>query len=330
MAKLRLSVAVGDYDRNRPLFDGDVQIDGVDPVFMRLSPEEIFFRAFRHVEFDICELSFSSFTVKTAQGTNPYVGVPAFLSRAFRHTSIFIRNDRGIKSPADLKGKRIGLPEYQLTACVWARALLEDDFGIKASDVKWVRGGLEEPGRPEKIKLQLPASISVEEAPAGRTLNDMLATGEIDGFMGPRIPSCFEKGHPQVERLFSDPIAAASDYYRRTGIYPIMHILGVRKSLVEQHPWLPAACLKAFEASKRFALGKLSDTSATKVTLPFIEEQLQAARALMGEDFWPYGLEPNRRTIETFLDHHHRQGLSARRVGIEELFHPPTLEAFKI
>ncbi len=330
MSKLSLSVAIGDYDRNRPLIDGEVLIDGADPVFMRLAPEEIFFRAFRHEEFDVCELSLSSYTIKTARGDCPYVGVPAFVSRAFRHTSIFIRSDRGIEKPQDLKGKRIGLPEYQLTACVWARAILESDFGVKASDVIWVRGGLEEPGRPEKIPVELPSDIRVEAAPEGRSLNEMLAAGEIDGFLGPRSPSCFEKGHPQVRRLFADPIAAATDFYQRTRIFPIMHIIGVRKQLVEQHAWLPAALLKAFERSKAAALAKLGDTSATKVTLPFVEEQLARARELMGEDFWPYGVPANRHLLEVFLDHHHRQGLSGRKLTVEELFPASTLEASRI
>src|SRR5262245_31917999 len=156
MAKLNLSVAVGDYDRTRPLIDGAVQIDGVEPVYMTLSPEEIFFRAFRGAEFDICELSLSSSTVKTVQGGFAYVGVPAFVSRMFRHTSIYVRTDR-IRKPEDLKGKKVGLPEYQLTANVWARALLEDDFGVKPSDIHWVRGGIETTGRPEKITLTLPS-----------------------------------------------------------------------------------------------------------------------------------------------------------------------------
>lgn len=330
MAGLQLSVAIGDYDRNRPLIDRRVGIDGVDPVFMTLEPEEIFFRAFRHAEFDICELSFSSFTVKTARGDSPYVGVPAFLSRAFRHTSIYIRSDRGIREPRDLVGRRVGLPEYQLTACVWARALLEDDFGVKPSDIVWVRGGIEQPGRPEKIKIDLPPDIRLEDARPGASLNELLMAGEIDAFIGPRAPSCYERGDPNVTRLFADPTAAASDYFRRTGIFPIMHVLGVRRTLADKHPWLPAACLKAFEQSKAAALARLTDTSATKVTLPFVEEQLKAARELMGEDFWAYGVAPNRAVIDNFLDHHHRQGLSSRRLTAEELFHPSTLEAHVI
>jgi len=246
MAKLNLSIAVRDYDRTRPLTDGAVQIDGVDPVFMALDPEEIFFRAFRHAEFDICELSMSSFTVKTAQGSNPYVGIPAFVSRAFRHTSIYVRTDR-IKKPADLKGRKIGVPEYQLTANVWARALLEDEYGVKPSEIHWIRGGLEEAGRGEKISITLPPDVKLENIPEGRTLNAMLEAGEIDAFMGPRVPSCFERGHPNVGWLFPDPMTAAKDYFRKTGIFPIMHIVGVRRSIVEQHPWLPAALFKAFE-----------------------------------------------------------------------------------
>jgi 4,5-dihydroxyphthalate decarboxylase len=329
MSKLNLSVAVGNYDRTRPLMDGLVQIDGVDPVFMALDPEEIFFRAFRRAEFDVCELSMSSFTVKTDQGNNPYVGVPAFVSRAFRHTSIYVRTDR-IKAPADLKGRKVGVPEYQLTANVWARAMLEDDHGVKPSDVHWIRGGLEEVGRREKIAITLPSDVRLDSAPEGRTLNDLLASGEIDAFMGPRVPSCFERGHPHVGWLFPDPTAAATDYFKRTGIFPIMHVLGVRRSIVEQHSWLPAALLKAFERAKAVAVEKLSDTSSTKVTLPFVEEQLVAARALMGRDYWSYGVAPNRAVLETFLHHHHRQGLSSREVKVEEMFHPTTFETYKL
>lgn len=329
MSKLNLSVAVRDYDRTRPLSDGLVQIDGVDPVYMALDPEEIFFRAFRHAEFDICELSLSSFTVKTAQSNCPYVGVPAFVSRAFRHTAIYVRTDR-IKKPADIKGKKVGVPEYQLTANVWARAILEDDHGVKPSDIHWMRGGLEEAGRPEKIAITLPKNVKLENAPAGRTLSAMLDAGEIDGFIGPRVPSCFARGHPHIGWLFADPVAAAKDYYKRTGIFPIMHLVGVKRELAEAHPWLPGAVLKAFERSKAIALEKLADTSSTKVTLPFVEERLMEARALMGEDFWSYGVTPNRKTLETFLRHHHAQGLSPRLVKVDELFHPGTLEAFKL
>ncbi|MFI4925826.1 MAG: ABC transporter substrate-binding protein, partial [Vicinamibacteria bacterium] len=186
--KLELSIAVGPYDRTRALIDGEVRIDGVDPIVMTFTPEEMFFRAFRHAEFDVCELSMSSQTVKVARHENAYVGVPVFPSRAFRHTSIYVRRDR-IGRPEDLKGKRIGVPEYQLTANVWARAILADDHGIMPSDVTWVQGGIDEPGRPEKIALKLPASIRVEAAPADDTISAMLDRGDLDGYIGPRPPS---------------------------------------------------------------------------------------------------------------------------------------------
>ncbi len=330
MSKLNLSIAIGDYDRVRPLRNGDVQIDGTDPVFLALDPEEIFFRAFRHEEFDVCELSLSSFTVKTAMNNCPYVGVPVYPSRAFRHTSIYKRTDRGINTPADLKGKRIGTPEYQLTANVWARAVLETEYGVKPSDITWVRGGMDSPGRVEKINLNLGPDVKLENAPADRTLNQMLEAGEIDGLIGPRAPAAFEAGSPLVDWLWPDVDAVAADWYKRTGLFPIMHILGVRRSLVEKHEWLPFALLKAFEQSKAVALKRLSDTSATKVTLPFVEESLRRARNLMGQDYWPYGVASSKKTLDAFLGFHHQQGLSHRLVAAEELFHPSTLEAFKI
>lgn len=331
LSKLGVSIAVGDYDRTRPLADGSVVIDGVKPRFLLLSPEEMFFRAFRHADFDVCELSLSSFTVRTARGDNPYVGIPVFPSRAFRHTSIVVRRDRGIDSPQDLKGRRIGTPEYQLSACVWARGILQDEHGVRPEDIIWVRGGMEDPGRIEKISLDLPPAVRLESAAPDRTLSGMLAAGEIDGIIGPRVPSCFADRKANVGWLFKDTVHAASQYFQRTGIFPIMHVIGVRRTLVERHPWLPATLLKAFTAAKTQALQHLADTSAAKVTLPFVEEQLVAARALLGEDFWSYGFTPaNRKVLETFLGYHHAQGLSSRRVSPEDLFHPSALELYKI
>ena len=329
MNKLRLFVAMGDYDRNRALYDGRVQIDGCDPVYMLLSPEEMFFRAMRSRDFDIAELSFSSYLVKHSQGDCPYIAVPVFLSRAFRHTSIYVRKDR-IKQPADLKGRRVGLPEYQLTANVWARAILQDDYGVRPEDITWVRGGIDTPGRPEKITLQLPPGVKVEAAPEGSTISELLDRGEIDGFIGPRPPNRVALRNPNIGWLFDDPTAEAKDYYRRTGVFPIMHVVGIRKELAQQHPWLPAALFKAFSESKARALELLADTSATKVTLPFVEEQLKAAKETLGDDFWSYGVAKNVKTLEAFLHHHHAQGLSSRRVALDELFHPSTYESYSI
>jgi 4,5-dihydroxyphthalate decarboxylase len=326
--RLSLSIAMGDYDRTRALLDGSVRIAGVEPVFMTMSPEEAFFRAFRGSEFDIAELSLSSYTLKVSQGDCPYVAVPVFLSRAFRHTAIYVRRDR-VRTPADLRGMRVGIPEYQLTANVWARALLKEDHGILPADVTWVRGGIETPGRPEKLKLQLPPSVKLEAAPAGDTLSAMLDRGDLDAFIGPRAPSCFGR-NPQVGWLYTDPTASAQEYYRRTRIYPIMHVVGIRKELVEKHRWLPVAVYQAFEAAKAHALEQLADPSAPKASLPFLEELIATTYQLMGRDYWPYGVADNRATLEAFLSHHHDQGLSQRKVALEELFAPTTYEMAKI
>ncbi|MGE4450910.1 ABC transporter substrate-binding protein [Castellaniella sp.] len=330
MPKLNLSFAIGDYDRNRAIIDGRVLVDGVDPVIMQLSPEEIFFRAMRHASFDVCELSLSSFTLRVARGDSPYVGIPVFLSRAFRHASIIVRKDSGIQAPPDLAGKRVGTPEWQLTANVWTRAFLQDDFNVQPQDIHWLRGGLEEPGRVEKLKTHLPAGVTMEDIPSDRTLDQMLDSGEIDAYIGPRAPRCFTTDNPRLRWLFEDPTQAALDYYRRTKIFPIMHLLGVRRTLAETHPWLPVALQKAFNQSKALALEALADTSATKATLPFVEEQLRLAQAQMGMDFWTYGAHENRHVLDYFLKHHHAQGISSRLVDAKELFHPATLERYRI
>lgn len=329
MSKLQLSVAMGDYDRTRALYDGRVQIDGVDPVYALLSPEEMFFRALRSQDFDITELSFSSYLVWHARGNCPYVGLPVFLSRAFRHTSIYVRKDR-VKSPQDLKGRRVGLPEYQLTANVWARALLHDDHGLRPQDLIWVRGGIDTASRPEKLPLQLPPELRIEDAPAGVSISELLDRGAIDGFIAPRPPAGQALKNPNIGWLFDDPSAAARDYYQRTGVFPIMHVLGLRRELAERHRWLPVALLKAFTQAKAVALEALADTSATKVTLPFVEEQLKAARATMGVDYWSYGVAAARKTLEAFVRHHHAQGLSTRELAVAELFHPATYESYSI
>jgi len=222
------------------------------------------------------------------------------------------------------------VPEYQLTAIVWARALLEDEYGVKPSDMTWVRGGIDTPGRPEKIRLELPADVRLESAPEGKTITQMLDEGEIDAFIAPRPPGAQALRNPDVGWLFEDPTSVAKDFYRRKRVFPIMHVVGIRNALAQQHPWLPGAVMKAFSQSKTAALELLGDTSATKVTLPFVEEQLHAARALMGEDYWSYGVAQNKPTLETFLRYHHSQGLSSRHVPLNEVFHPATSESYSI
>jgi 4,5-dihydroxyphthalate decarboxylase len=196
--------------------------------------------------------------------------------------------------------------------------------------IRWIRGGVEEPGRPEKIAINLPPGVEMTDAPAGRSLSDLLLAGEIDGLIGPRTPSVMTASNPEIGWLFADPRQAAIESYAKTRNFPIMHLLGVRRTLVEQHPWLPATLYKAFARAKAVALAKLADTSASKVMLPFVDQQLHDARALMGQDYWPYGIEPNRGCLEYFLRQHHKQGLSNRLLSVEELFHPSAFEVARI
>ena len=330
MSKLKLSMSVGNYDRTQALFNGQVQVEGCDITAVPLEPEEAFHRAFRYGEFDITEVSMSSHMMTTARGDNQYVAVPAFLSRVFRQSGIYVRTDRGIDRPQDLKGKRIGVPEYQITANVWIRGILEEEFGVRPSDIHWRRGGIEEAGRGERAPISLPDSVDLQQIADDKTLSGMLEAGELDGYIGARAPSCFLRGAPHVGRLFKDYIQDEKDYYRRTRIFPIMHMVGIRKTLVEQHPWLAVSVYKAFLKAKALAVHELNEICHLAVSLPWMVHHHNEAKALMGEDYWPYGLDANRHVIDKFADYHHGQGLSVRRVAAEELFARSSLDLSKI
>ena len=280
-------------------------------------------------EFDICELSLSSFTVKTAEGNCPYIAVPAFVSRAFRHTSIYVRTDR-IKKPEDLKGRKVGVPEYQLTANVWARAFLEDDYGVKRSDIHWIRGGIEQPAGRKRSRSNCRPGCASTTRPRARPFR-LCWSGRHRRLHRAAAAVAGREGHPHIGWLFPDPTAVAKDYFKRTGIFPIMHLIGIRRDACRKPPVAAGRRAQGLRAARRRpALAQLSDTSATKVTLPFVEERLKEARELMGDDFWAYGVAANRKALQAFLRHHHGEGLSSRLVAVDELFHPSTYETFKL
>jgi 4,5-dihydroxyphthalate decarboxylase len=294
-----------------------------------LDPEETFHRAFKAQEFDICEISLSSHTLNIARGTAKYVAVPAFLSRAFRHSGIYIRSDRGIRTPEDLRGKKIGIPEYQITANVWIRGLLMHEYGVYPHELLWRRGGLEEPGRQERSPINLPSNIDVQQLPADLSLSDALARGDIDAVFSAKAPSCFLNGHPGVQRLFPDFRPVEMAYYQKTKLFPTMHVVGIRASLAEKYPWLCTSVFKAFLQAKAIAIQELSQIGHFGVTLPWGVAEMQASQALMGEDFWSYGYEANRHVLDTFMAYHHEQGISNRLVNSSDLFSPSTLEMAK-
>jgi 4,5-dihydroxyphthalate decarboxylase len=330
LKKLQISLACCDYDRTRALLDGRVAIDGCDVAATAIEPEEAFHRAFKFQEFDISELSLSSHTLLVSRGENAYIAIPAFVSRLFRHSGIYIRTDRGIRRPEDLKGKTLGLPEYQITANVWIRGILQDEYGVKTSDIHWRQGGVEDPGREERMPIKLPPEIGFKTIPRDKSVSQMLESGDLDGMIGARAPSCFLRGAPNVARMFPDFRKAEEDYYRRAKIFPIMHAIGIRKTLVERHPWLPVNVYKAFLEAKKRCWYELGQIGHLFVSLPWGVSEFENAKALMGEDYWSYGLAPNRHVLDAFTRYHFEQHLSSRRVAPEELFAASTLEMSKI
>jgi hypothetical protein len=327
---LNLTFACGDYDRTRALEDGTIRPSGIELNVLRLPVEETFFRMMRHEEFDVAEMSFSSYVVSLLRDDPPFVALPVYTSRMFRHGGIFTNRDAGIGEPSDLIGKTVGSPEYQLSACVWIRGILAEHHGVPVASVRYRTGGQETPGRIEKAALELPGNIEIKRIGPDQTLSQMLAEGEIDAIYSPRIPSPFTDGDARVRRLFPDVIAAETAYHRTTGIFPIMHVVVLRREVYEANRWVAQSLTKAFAQAKSLAYARFADSSALPFTLPWMTLQFEEARALLGEDFWSYGLQDNRADLEAFLRYHHEQGLSSRHVGAEELFAPESLESFII
>lgn len=319
MSKLAVSLACAPYDRVTPLMTGRVAIEGCDVNFFPLEPEETFARAYSSQDFDITELSASSHILTSARGDAPYIGVPAFVSRVFRHSAYYIRTDRGIKTPQDLRGKTIGVPEYQMTAALWARGILSDEYGVKAQDIRWRNGGQEQPGRKERTPID-PPGIDLKPIPPDKTLSAMLEAGELDAIISARAPSCFVRGAPNIGRLFPDFRAAEEAHFRKTGLFPIMHLIGIRRTLVEKYPWLPASVFKAFLQAREIALHGLKEVGVLYAMLPWLPDEVKRTQAVMGPDFWPYGLEANRKDIDAMLRWSYEQGLSPRHPTIEDVF----------
>jgi 4,5-dihydroxyphthalate decarboxylase len=331
MAKLRLNLACWNYDRTRALADGSVQPDGIDLNYLDLPVEETFFRMLRYHEFEVAELSLSSYTVSLFAEQRPFIAIPVFPSRFFRHSCIYVNADAEIHTPKDLIGKRIGTPEYQMTAPVWIRGILSEHYGVPVDSVTYYTGGEEEPGRSEKIRLDLPPNIKVQPIGETQTLSAMLASGEIDALYSARMPSTFSlRRGAAVHRLFANYKVVEQEYYRQTRIFPIMHTVAIRRDVYEQNRWVAQALYKAFVEAQRRTYEELYMTAALKAMLPWLTSHVEETRALMGDDFWAYGFESNRASLVTFLRYHHEQGLSKRLLEPEELFAPETMESFKI
>jgi 4,5-dihydroxyphthalate decarboxylase len=330
MAEVPITIASGNYDRTRAIIDGRVKVEGCAVTYLPLYPEEIFHRAFKFQEFDVSELSFSSYLRTVAAGTSPYIAVPAFVSRIFRHSGIYIRTDAGIKTPEDLRGKRIGLPEYQITAVVWMRGMMQHEYGVAPHEIHWRNGGQEQPGRGERTPLKEIPGLDLKPLEPGQTLVNMLRDGELDALFTARAPSSFLNGEPHIGRLFPNTRAAEQAYYKKTGLFPIMHLVGIKKTLVEQYPWLATSVYKAFLEAKALAMIDLRDVNALMVTLPWLEAETNETMAVMGQDFWKYGVQENMPEIEALTQYAYEQGLVDRKLKAEELFARSTSEMAKV
>jgi 4,5-dihydroxyphthalate decarboxylase len=329
MSDLRLSLACWDYDRTRALREGGVRPLGIDLTYLSLPPEQTFFRMLRFGEFDAAEMSLSSYVLTLDQSPSPYVAIPVFPSRAFRHGGIYVPAGGRVREPADLVDAGVGVPEYQMTAAVWIRGILAEHHGVPADRVRYRTGGLHDPGRREKLRLDLPDRFDVRPISAGETLDALLRSGGIDALYSARAPRSFDPASPDspIRRLFADVRDAEERYARQTGIFPIMHTVVLRREVYERHPWVARSLLDAFTESKRLAYPDLLEVNALKTMLPWGFAEAERTIALLGKDFWPYGVDANRGTLEAFLRYSHEQGLAAKLWRPADLFVAETLES---
>jgi 4,5-dihydroxyphthalate decarboxylase len=331
MARLQLTFAGDLSDRVRPLFDGRVTIEGIDLNWLPLGPEEAFWRMTQYLEFDVSEMSGTAYIIERSRPNSRFTALPVFLSRMFRHNGMYVHDQSGITHPEQLRGRRVGQPEYNLTACVWMRGILQHEYGVHPREIQWVIGGQEQPGRKERAEVHLPPELRIEYLSGDQTLNRMLQRGEIDGLLAPRMPRPMALGEPGIRRLFADPWSAEEEYYQRTHIFPIMHLLVVRQDVYEAHPWVAQSLYKAFCQAKDVALHEMSEVSAFRVALPWLMRELERDRQVMGSpDLWPYGLEASRPTLEAMVQYHVEQGLIPEPLPLESLFAPSTLDPFRI
>lgn len=318
MSKLRLSCALWDYDRTRPLIDSRVAPEGIDLDIQIVRPGKTFQRMLETGEFDVCEMSLSTFAILKARRESPFVGLPVPLSKIFRHSCIYVRTGAGISVPADLRGKRVGTPQYSATGIVFLRSLLQDEYGIAPEEMHWFTGGLNKPGEKPRLPLSMP--VPHQSLNETQTLEQMFAAGELDALFANQIPSLFLNGSPGIARLFPNYRDLEKDYFRRTGIFPIMHIVVVRNDVFRANPWVIKSLYAAFCAARDMAVEGLYDSDALRLSLPFLLDHVEEAKAVFGKDFWPYGIDANRPTWDALCRYVHEQGLAPRRLTADELF----------
>jgi 4,5-dihydroxyphthalate decarboxylase len=329
MNKLPLTGAMPDYDHVRDIVMGRVQPEGIDFRLLNLPIEEIFYRFLVYKEWDVSEVSFAKYTAFTATGEADFVALPVFPSRVLRQSSLFVRENSSIKKITDLAGKRVGLPEWAQTAAVYSRGFLTDEYGIKLSSIHWVQAGVNQPGRVEKVNVALPEGVTLDRV-ATKSLNQMLLDGELDAVFAARPPDAFVAGDKRIKRFFDDSQAVEAAYYKKTGIFPIMHAVAVRKHVLDKNPWVARNLFKAFEEARNRSVERALDATATMFPIPWVSDYAARGMELMGEDYFPYGVEKNRKTLEAFLRWAFEQGVCKRHLSVEELFPKQMYSSYRV
>ncbi len=321
-----LTMAVTYFDHISDLLRGRVRPEGIDLTILQLPVEEIFFRMLHFGEWDVSEFALGKYVSLVASGQAPFRAIPVFPSRVFRQSAVYVGAHKGIRSPQDLAGRRVGIPEWAQTACTYARGYLQHRWGLRLEDVRWVQAGVNEAGRKEKVKLSLPPGTEIERV-ADRSLNEMMLAGDLDAMISAREPDGFLAGDPNIVRLWPETRALEEEYYRDTGVFPIMHVIVIRNQVLDRHPWIAGNLYKAFEEAKNNTLRHINSANSSRVPFAWAFDAVREAKRVFGEDYWPYGMEANRRTLDTFLQYACEQGVTERRVRVEELF-PKEVQAF--
>jgi 4,5-dihydroxyphthalate decarboxylase len=321
-AKLQLTLALGDYDINRGLIDGTVRPEGIDLIPITLHSPERHWRMMRGQEFDACELSLASYLMINDRRSLPFLAIPVFPHRRFRHSYLFVNAAAGLSAPKDLEGRKVGLRTWQNTAALWLRGILEEHYGVDISSIQWFCQD------EEDIPFTLPPEFKVTYLGRDRNVNQMLVEGELDGLIFPEIPSAFKQGDPRVQRLFADAKAEEQRFYRETGLFPLMHTVVITENLLERDPWVATSLLKAFRVSKELAWRQMEDPR--RISLAWVRELIEEQREVMGKDPWPYDLPSNRQGLETMIRYAHRQGMIARPMPVEDLFFGPSLAVMPV
>jgi 4,5-dihydroxyphthalate decarboxylase len=329
MRKVHLTLAISDYDQVRELTSGAIEPEGIELTCLDLTVEEIFYRFVSFREWDVSELSMAKYVALLSQGDASLAAIPVFPSRIFRHSSIYVRRDAGLRQPSDLVGRRVGVPEWAQTAGIYARGALMHQYGLRLEEIDWYQAGVNQSGREEKVDLRLPPGVRLTPV-RDRTLDQMLLAGELAAIITAHPPTSFKAGHPDVVRLFADVIAVEEAYWRATGIFPIMHVVAIRRDVLTAHPWVAMNLYRAFEEAKRRSLARALDWSAPRFPVPWVSEHAVRARGMLGEDFWPYGVDANRPTLEAFLRFAYEQGVAHRLLAVDELFPPEVRKMFRV